>query len=72
MPDVSFCSLLEQIKTGKKMFPVTVLYGFSEFLGQKIIREFSDTLIRSWQRKVSLITGDTILTPNMPTPHGKK
>jgi DNA polymerase-3 subunit delta len=45
MPDVSFFSLLEQIKTKKKTFPVTVIYGFSEFLGQKIIRAFSDAFL---------------------------
>jgi DNA polymerase-3 subunit delta len=45
MPDVPFFSFLEQVKTGKKAFPVTILYGFSEFLGQKIIRAFSDTFL---------------------------
>jgi DNA polymerase-3 subunit delta len=45
MPNVSFFSLLEQIRTGKKTFPVTVLYGFREFLGQKIIHAFSDTFL---------------------------
>jgi DNA polymerase III delta subunit len=45
MPEISFLSMLEQIKTGGKTFPATVLYGFSEFLGQKIIRAFSDTFL---------------------------
>ena len=45
MPDVSFFRLLEQIKTKEKTFPVTILYGFNEFLGQKIIRAFSDTFL---------------------------
>lgn len=45
MPEVSFFNIFQQIKTGDKTFPVTILYGFSEFLGQKIIRAFSDAFL---------------------------
>ncbi|UCH94061.1 MAG: DNA polymerase III subunit delta [Candidatus Aminicenantes bacterium] len=45
MPEVSFFSFLDQVKTGKETFPVTILYGFNEFLGQKIIRAFCDTFL---------------------------
>lgn len=45
MPDVLFFRFLNNIKTGKQTFPVTVIYGFNEFLGEKIIRAFSDTFL---------------------------
>lgn len=45
MPELSFFNLLEQIKNGKKTFPITVFYGFNEFLGQKIIHALSNAFL---------------------------
>jgi len=38
MPDLSFFKYLERVKTRKEVFPVTVIYGFNEFLGEKILQ----------------------------------
>ncbi len=45
MPEITFFSLLDRIKAGKETFPVTILYGFNEFLGEKIIQAFCKTFL---------------------------
>jgi len=45
MPDTSFLDFLKRVKGGKETFPVTVLFGYNEFLGDKIIRTFCDTFL---------------------------
>jgi DNA polymerase-3 subunit delta len=45
MPEVTFFNILERIKTGKETFPVTILYGFNEFLGEKIIQASCKTFL---------------------------
>jgi DNA polymerase-3 subunit delta len=45
MPEIPFFRFLDRIEAGKETFPVTILYGFNEFLGDKIIRTLSDTFL---------------------------
>jgi len=45
MPEVSFFNFLKRIEAGKEVFPVTIIYGFNEFLGEKIVEGFSKTFL---------------------------
>ena len=45
MPDVSFFQFLHRIEAKKETFPVSILYGFNEFLGEKIIKGFTGTFL---------------------------
>ena len=45
MPEISFINILSKIKSGKEAFPITVLFGYNEFLGEKVIRAFCDTFL---------------------------
>lgn len=45
MADVSFFDFLNRIEAGQGKFPVNILYGFNEFLGEKIIQALVDTFI---------------------------
>ena len=42
MTTVSFFNFLNQIEAKKEKFPFNILYGFNEFLGEKIIQAFVD------------------------------
>jgi DNA polymerase III delta subunit len=43
MPDVSFFEFLNRIQAGNESVPVVILYGFNEFLGERIVAAFKDT-----------------------------
>jgi DNA polymerase III subunit delta len=45
MPDVSFFGLLNRIKTKRETSPVTILYGYNEFLGEKVIQAFCQAFL---------------------------
>jgi DNA polymerase-3 subunit delta len=45
MPEASFFSLLNRIKTRRETSPVTILYGYNEFLGEKVIQAFCQTFL---------------------------
>lgn len=45
MPAVTFFNFLKKIETKQEKFPLSILYGFSEFLGEKIIQAFVDNFI---------------------------
>lgn len=45
MPDVQLFSFIKRIRESKETFPLTVLYGFNEFLGEKVIQAFSETFL---------------------------
>lgn len=45
MAEISFFDFLNKIESKGESFPVNVLYGFNEFLGEKIIQTFVDTFI---------------------------
>lgn len=45
MPELGFFNFLNRVKTGKEKFPVTILYGYNEFLGDRIIKAFCDSFI---------------------------
>jgi DNA polymerase III delta subunit len=45
MPDTSFFDFLYRVKEGKEKFPVVVLHGFNEFLGENILKTFTDTFL---------------------------
>jgi len=36
MPEVPFFTYLNKVESGKQMFPVTLLFGYNEFLGERI------------------------------------
>ncbi len=45
MPDASFLSFLAQVKSDKEQFPVIILYGFNEFLGDRIVQALSKSFL---------------------------
>jgi len=45
MPEAAFFDFLNGIEIRKEIFPVTILYGFNEFLGDKIIKGFTKTFL---------------------------
>jgi DNA polymerase III subunit delta len=45
MPEISFFNFLSRIKSGKDTFPVSVLYGYNEYLGEKVVQAFCDTFL---------------------------
>ncbi|MCP5054544.1 MAG: DNA polymerase III subunit delta [bacterium] len=45
MPSIPFFDCLDRIKRGNETFPVIVLHGFNEFLGEKIIRSLTNTFL---------------------------
>ncbi|GEM_PF-575794 len=45
MPEIAFFELLNKIEEGKSKFPVTFIYGYNEFLGEKIIQAFCKTFL---------------------------
>ncbi len=45
MPEISFFDFLNKIESKKESFPINILYGFNEFLGERIIQGFVDTFL---------------------------
>jgi DNA polymerase-3 subunit delta len=45
MAEISFLDFLNKIESKGETFPVNILYGFNEFLGEKIIQSFVDTFL---------------------------
>lgn len=45
MPDITFFNLLKRVDSKKETYPVTVLYGYNEFLGERIIRSYCDAFL---------------------------
>ncbi|MCU0285370.1 MAG: DNA polymerase III subunit delta [Acidobacteria bacterium] len=47
MAEVTFFDFLNKIAARKESFPVTIIYGFNEFLGEKIIAAFCSNFIET-------------------------
>lgn len=45
MSEITFFNLLKRIDSRKETFPFTILYGYNEFLGEKIIRALSNAFL---------------------------
>jgi DNA polymerase-3 subunit delta len=45
MPEISFFNFLSRVEKNKEIFPVTILFGYNEFLGEKIIRALSTSFL---------------------------
>lgn len=45
MPQLSYFDALRRIKSKNDFFPLNILYGFHEFLGEEIIKSFVDTFL---------------------------
>jgi DNA polymerase-3 subunit delta len=47
MAEISFFNFLNKIKDRKEPFPINILYGYNEFLGEKIIETFCTRFIET-------------------------
>jgi len=47
MPEINYFTLLEKIALKHEQFLVTILYGFNEFLGERVISSFSNQFLES-------------------------
>jgi len=47
MPEINYFTLLEKIASKQEQFLVTILYGFNEFLGERVISSFSNHFLES-------------------------
>lgn len=45
MREIPFFDFLNRVEAGKEQFPINILYGFNEFLGEKVIQAFCSTFI---------------------------
>jgi len=45
MPDISFFDYLARIESKNGDFPLTILFGYNEFLGERIIQRAADTFL---------------------------
>lgn len=47
MVDISFFNFLSKIEARKERFPINILFGYNEFLGEKIIEAFCSSFIET-------------------------
>lgn len=45
MREIPFFDFLSRVEAGKEQFPINILYGFNEFLGENVIKAFCSTFI---------------------------
>jgi DNA polymerase III delta subunit len=47
MPEIPFFTYLKNVESGKQMYPVTLVFGYNEFLGERIIRALDNAFLEN-------------------------
>lgn len=68
MAEISFFNIVKEIKAQKTEFPVVFLYGYHEFLGEKII----DAFCTHFLEKKTILISDVSTSIRKTMPSGKR